>query len=119
MLRGGALVFGNLETVLSDREEALPAEKHYVFKAPASYATLLADAGFDVVNLANNHILDFGPDCPLDTIAALDASGIAHVGAGRTCEEALAPAILERDGVRVGSLGAARRGLRRLAGWSP
>jgi poly-gamma-glutamate synthesis protein (capsule biosynthesis protein) len=105
ILQDSTLVFGNLETVLSDREDAPPAQKHYVFKAPASYAAFLADAGFDVVNLANNHILDFGPDCLLDTIAALEARGIAHIGAGRTYEEALAPAILERDGVRVGFLG--------------
>ncbi len=105
MLRGGAVVFGNLETVLSDRQDAVPAEKHYVFRAPASYAAFLAGAGFDVVNLANNHILDFGPDCLLGTVAALEARGIAHIGAGRTCGEALAPAILERDGVRIGFLG--------------
>ncbi|MDI7275930.1 MAG: CapA family protein [Anaerolineae bacterium] len=110
ILGSGAVVFGNLETVLSDREDATPAEKHYLFRAPASSAAFLAEAGISVVSLANNHILDYGADCLLDTVRALDRHGIAHVGAGRSCGDALAPAILEREGVRLGFLGFASCG---------
>jgi Bacterial capsule synthesis protein PGA_cap len=36
-----------------------------------------------------------------DTLAALDAAGIAHAGAGMTSEEAWRPAVLQCRGVRV------------------
>lgn len=40
-------------------------------------------AGFDCCTLANNHILDQGQQCCLDTIIELQKSGIDTVGAGK------------------------------------
>jgi poly-gamma-glutamate synthesis protein (capsule biosynthesis protein) len=53
------------------------------------------------VSLANNHAMDFGPESLLETIAVLDAAGIAHAGAGRDEEEAWRPARLDVAGRRV------------------
>lgn len=42
----------------------------------------LKEAGFDLVTLANNHILDFGETGVRDTISHCNKEGIATVGAG-------------------------------------
>lgn len=52
----------------------------FAFRTPAAYAKRLKDAGFDVLNAANNHILDFGLQAYEDTLKNLDALGIGHVG---------------------------------------
>jgi hypothetical protein len=51
------------------------------FRAPPEYAKHLADAGFDLLNLANNHAYDYGPDGNRNTRAALERNGLAHTGA--------------------------------------
>ncbi len=48
----------------------------------------LVEAGFDAVNLANNHTLDYGEEPLLDTLDGLAAAGIAAFGAGRNAEAA-------------------------------
>lgn len=67
-------------------------------------ASIFGDCGFDVLSVANNHAMDWGPDALLDTIALLRDKGIQTVGGGRNIEEARQPAILERKGVRIGFL---------------
>jgi poly-gamma-glutamate synthesis protein (capsule biosynthesis protein) len=64
----------------------------------------LAAAGFDVVSLANNHSLDYGPEGLADTMQALDAAGIAYAGAGPDLAQARRPALLEAAGRRVAFL---------------
>lgn len=43
----------------------------------------LKDAGIDLVNLANNHVMDYGPEGLQDTMNALDQEGIKRMGAGQ------------------------------------
>ncbi|MBI3764132.1 MAG: CapA family protein, partial [Chloroflexi bacterium] len=94
----------NLECAIGDRGESLP-KKAYRFRAPPSAAASLALAGIDVVTLANNHAMDYGSEGLADTLRLLDTVGIAHVGAGTNAAEAHAPAILERNGLRIAFLG--------------
>jgi poly-gamma-glutamate capsule biosynthesis protein CapA/YwtB (metallophosphatase superfamily) len=103
LLEGSDIRFANLELPLTERGTA--TVKDYVFRAPPAAVDGLTSAGFNVVTLANNHILDYGPDGLLDTIAALDRAGIAHVGAGRTTDEAHAPAIVAVNNLSVAFLG--------------
>ena len=60
----------NLEMAITERGE--PYDKEFVFRAPRTAALTLAAAGVDVVSLANNHVLDFGPEGLEDTISVLD-----------------------------------------------
>jgi hypothetical protein len=64
----------------------------------------LKDAGFDVLTLANCHTWDAGDPGIEDTIAGLRGLGIATCGAGMNIDEASRPAIIERDGTRIGFL---------------
>ena len=75
-----------------------------MFRTPPRDAAGLALAGIDVVSLANNHALDYGPEGLRDTIATLDAAGIAHCGAGEDDAVARRPAFLEARGLRVAFL---------------
>jgi poly-gamma-glutamate synthesis protein (capsule biosynthesis protein) len=85
----------NLECCISDRGSPFPEPgKPFFFRAPPVAARRLAELGVDAVTLANNHALDYGADALLDTLAYLDAAGIATVGAGPSEEMARAPRLL-------------------------
>ncbi|MBN2345009.1 MAG: CapA family protein [Candidatus Aminicenantes bacterium] len=57
------------------------------------------------VCLANNHVMDYGREGFLDTIACLERRGIGWFGAGRLAENCRNPLLLEVGGVRVALLG--------------
>ncbi len=82
-----------------------PARKAFTFLAPPAAASTLAEAGFDVVTLANNHSLDFGADVLTQTLSALDVVHVAHTGARATEDEAHRPAIVDVRGRRLAFLG--------------
>jgi poly-gamma-glutamate synthesis protein (capsule biosynthesis protein) len=96
------LVFANLECTISDRGTA--AQKSFTFRAPPAAADSVVAAGIDVVSLANNHAIDWGVPALIDTIAALDSRGVGHAGAGVDADEAHAPVIIERNGLRIAFL---------------
>lgn len=101
---GAQIVFGNLEGPLTTRGRP-EQEKTYVFRSPPDKVSqALKNAGFNVVSLANNHTLDYGPVGLADTIQALDSVGIAHAGAGANLREARHPVILEAAGKRIAIL---------------
>ncbi|MFU8826724.1 MAG: CapA family protein [Brevefilum sp.] len=102
-LRSADITVGNLECPISDRGE--PEPKTYTFRAPVTAGESLAFAGFDLVNLANNHSLDYGPHALSDTLEILAANEIQTVGAGMDAAQAYAPAFIEVDGLRIAFLG--------------
>jgi poly-gamma-glutamate synthesis protein (capsule biosynthesis protein) len=103
ILRDADVAVGNLECAIGTT--GAPAKKAFTFRAPPAAAGALAAAGIDVVSLANNHVLDFGPDALRETIALLDAAGIAHAGAGMTEADAHAPAHVRARGKTLAFLG--------------
>ncbi len=100
-LRSADLAFGNLEETLS----ALPDTKCgsspncFAFEAPPAFSRNLKAAGFDVMNVANNHGDDFGPAGQRSTERALRRVGIAWAGRPGVIT------IIRRKGVRVAFLG--------------
>jgi poly-gamma-glutamate capsule biosynthesis protein CapA/YwtB (metallophosphatase superfamily) len=79
----GDVVLGNLEGTLTARESskcAAGASDCYSFHAPISYARLVRQAGFTIVNLANNHALDYGAAGQADTVAAVHRAGLITTG---------------------------------------
>lgn len=97
------IAIGNIESALGASGQ--PAKKSYTFQAPPAAAESLSIAGFDIVNLANNHAMDFGADSLLEGIELLKANGILTIGAGANLEAARSPAVIERGGLRVAFLG--------------
>ncbi len=104
ILKQAQIVFGNLEGPLTDGGAAGTA-KQYVFRSPPDkVAPALARAGFNMVSLANNHTLDYGPEGLADTRAALEKAGIRHAGAGRNVTEARQPVYMMANGATVAFL---------------
>jgi poly-gamma-glutamate capsule biosynthesis protein CapA/YwtB (metallophosphatase superfamily) len=97
------IAFGNLESPFT--HTGTKFDKRFNFKVPPEFAPGLLRAGFDVVTLANNHILDYGIEGLENTLAVLDSIGLAYCGAGVTSDQAQQPAIIERNGFRIGFLG--------------
>src|SRR5947208_8659393 len=99
---GANLFVLNLECCVSERGERFPdPRKPFFFRAPPVEAERLAELGVDAVTLANNHALDYGPLALLDTLEALDAAGIAVVGAGADEAGARSSIVLEDRGFRL------------------
>jgi len=97
------VLFGNLECSLSERGKKLLGKGIWLRASPDK-ADILKDAGFSVLSLANNHILDYGNDALNDTVAFLDEKEIGHVGAGKDIESARKPEIFTKGDVSIGFL---------------
>jgi hypothetical protein len=99
-LRSADIVFGNLESPFSTRGRPTKNKDVVVRSAPSSVEGLVR-AGIDVVSLANNHIMDFGPEALQDTLSLLDENGIRHLGAGLTPAEARKPLRVTTKGIGI------------------
>ena len=74
----------------------------YAFRVPTRYGAYLTDAGFTVMNLANNHAGDFGAQGRASTRKVLDELGIEHIGSERG---KFATTVMTVKGQRVGFIG--------------
>lgn len=94
------LALCHLEVPITDSREPIG---YPVFASPTSLADDLAEAGWDGCSTASNHSVDQGWTGIVDTLDALDAAGLGHVGTARTAQEAAAPQLytLERAGRTV------------------
>lgn len=61
----------------------------------------VAEAGFDIVGLANNHILDYGEKGLEETLAACHKAGLPTCGAGKNLQESQQPLVIEKKGLRI------------------
>jgi poly-gamma-glutamate capsule biosynthesis protein CapA/YwtB (metallophosphatase superfamily) len=94
----------NLETAVTER--GAPEPKTYTFRvAPVAFYALAA-AGVDVVTMANNHAVDYGPEAPADTLAAIEAVPLPVVGIGTNERQAFAPAVIDVPGTTIAVFGA-------------
>ncbi len=100
---GDSIVVGNLENPLVDQGTPVPGKCS--LRGQVAWARVLADVGFHMLSLANNHIMDYGFEGLNSTMTALREQGIFFVGAGMNRSEACAPAIVTTNGVRVAFLG--------------
>lgn len=87
LLSSADLALGNLEGVLVSHDEPGTRAKCddrvagcFAFRMAPQLGRWLVEAGFDVLSLANNHILDFGEAAREATRRHLDGLGIAHTG---------------------------------------
>ncbi len=101
-LHAADVVFGNLECCLH-----LPASRHShsnegFFADPLVGGDALKLSGVRAVGLANN--VNYGAGNIAASIARLDEIGMLHTGAGPNLAAARAPAVIARNGLRVGIL---------------
>ncbi len=89
----------NLETAVTKNAE--PDPKGINYRMNPENAPVLTAAAIDCCTLSNNHILDWGERGLLETLETLECAKVKATGAGRTTEEAQAPAILPVPAGRV------------------
>lgn len=75
------------------------------FNSPQEAGRDLVALGFDVINLANNHMMDKGGQAVLNTLAYLSTLDCATIGAYSSSEERQTPVILKRNGITAGFIG--------------
>jgi poly-gamma-glutamate synthesis protein (capsule biosynthesis protein) len=105
VLSDADLTMVNVETAITDRGEPVDG-KNYHFRSPAATFDALKAAGVDVVNMANNHSLDYGPIGMQDTFAAIAASKLPVTGIGHDAAEAYRPYRTTIKGQRIAILSA-------------
>ncbi|MBN1430559.1 MAG: CapA family protein [Anaerolineae bacterium] len=108
-LRGSDLVVGNLESAIAGDDSAPPSMPEtgpmpYILNAPSTTPTMLRQAGFDILSLANNHTLDYGSVGLATTAARLEQAGLLTTGAGESIEAAYRPLVVDVKGVRLAFL---------------
>jgi hypothetical protein len=88
ILSAADMTFGNLEGPMLEggsTSKCGPASHScFAFRVPTRFGRHLKDAGFDVMNLANNHASDFGENGRNSTKRVLESLGIVHDGADET-----------------------------------
>ena len=93
---------GNLECVISDKGKKWhPLMKPFHFRASPRAIEILRTASFDCVTLANNHVLDYGPEALMDCLDRLRQADLPYTGVGPTLRDALTPAFLQKESFQI------------------
>lgn len=103
IFRRSNIVLGNLEGPFSKNAEQ--QKRNFTYKIDPKNARILRRAGFNIMTLANNHLLDCGSEGVLETLSALKRHNILYIGAGKNEEEAHSPAIMLAGKYKIGLLG--------------
>jgi poly-gamma-glutamate synthesis protein (capsule biosynthesis protein) len=98
-LHAADAVFGNLECCLHIPERRSQSAEGF-FAEPIIGGEALRSSGIRAVGIANN--VNYGAANIAASIARLDEVGVLHTGAGPDLAAARAPAIIARNGLRVG-----------------
>jgi len=102
LFRAADVAFGNLECCLHRPLSNHSLSNEGFFADPAVGGESLRRAGIHAVGIANN--VNYGAGNIAASVARLDEIGVAHTGAGPNLAAARAPAIVARNGARVGFL---------------
>jgi len=102
-IRNADIAVVNQETPMS---KSKPPSNYPMFNCPTDMAAQLAELGFDVVNIANNHMLDQSAAGLGETIDLLrDTEGLTLTGAYLDSSEWNNIAVIEKNGIRFAFLG--------------
>lgn len=99
VLKEADIVFGNLESAPSEKGSVVT--RGASIRSPKKSINAIVSAGFNVMSVANNHFMDHGVEAMQECLQTLRDVGIAYAGAGMNVYEALRPAIVQCNGIRV------------------
>jgi len=99
------IVFGNLEMPFCDDATSnLRCYQSKEFFHTLQAAKSLRSAGFSILSLANNHIMECGREGLEKTVEVLSMNSIKFVGAGKNLKESRKPAIFDVHETKIGFL---------------
>jgi poly-gamma-glutamate synthesis protein (capsule biosynthesis protein) len=96
------IVFGNLEFSIDSPCVKGDTIKELCCKGVETYIPFLQGAGFNVLNVANNHMFQHGPDSFISTVEKLEVAGFKVCGLPEDFES---PAVIAPGGQSVALLG--------------
>lgn len=99
------IVLGNLENPIYEGNNAVCKNSNLIFKAKNANAAKLKEVGFTILNLANNHTMDYKEAGLVNTMQVLHNNGISYIGAGVNDNEAKKPLVIQTKGYKIGFLG--------------
>ncbi|SNB47374.1 CapA family protein [Geobacter sp. DSM 9736] len=103
LLRSADITMGNLEAPITSGGTEF-RNKRFRFRCNPKTATALRNAGFSLVTLANNHILDYGIAGLEHTLSHLSRAAISFTGAGADLSSARQPALISVKGKTIAFL---------------
>ena len=92
----------NQETIVAKSYEP---SGYPLFNSPQELGQTVVDTGFDVVNLANNHMLDKTSKGLAEAIDFWDATGLARTGAYKDTQDLESVEYIEKNGLKIGLVG--------------
>lgn len=101
-VRQADLAIANLETTLGGK----PYSGYPMFSSPNELLLELINTGFNVIQIANNHILDRGAKGLKRTLFLLDSLNVYHTGAytSNNDREEKTPLLIEKKGFKIAFL---------------
>lgn len=99
-------VVGNLEGPITTSRVSF--NNNIALKSPVKSANYLKKSNINVLNLANNHILDFGEIGLKETLIKLGKEKIAFFGADLTFQNTIKPTILNKNDISIALFGMAK-----------
>jgi poly-gamma-glutamate capsule biosynthesis protein CapA/YwtB (metallophosphatase superfamily) len=101
-LSNADLTLANFENPVLENAVYHPEDP--TFNGDLRLLPILNQAGIDGVTLANNHILDAGPEGLEETLGHLQDAGISHTGAGANLTSSREPMVFDLGGLTIGVL---------------
>ena len=92
----------NQETIVA---KSYAPSGYPLFNSPQELGQTVVDTGFDVVSLANNHMLDKTSKGLAEAIDFWDASGLVRTGAYKNTEDLNRVEYIEKNGLKIGLVG--------------
>ncbi len=102
IIENADIAFINQETPMAGEDYGY--DDYPYFNSPRDLAYDLIDAGFDVVNLATNHMLDAGSQGLLDTINFWNTLPVVTIGGYLDEDDFNNIRIIEREGIKIALL---------------
>lgn len=97
---GNDINFVNLECALTESDKGIEKFGPCLRGTPVT-AEVMKEVGINLAGLSNNHIFDYGIKGYKDTVAALNAAGIAYTGFGENYEDSRRNYYFEKSGEKV------------------
>ncbi len=102
VIEGANLAFINQETPLSEGHQY--SGKFPYFNTPSDLGHDIIDAGFDIVNIATNHMIDMGGDGLINTIEFWKTTPATVIGGYLNEADLNTIRTVERDGIEIAFL---------------
>ncbi len=101
LIREADLAIATLETAQAGAANG-GYTSYPLFNSPIELSEAFKEAGIDIFNTANNHIMDRGYNGLMDTLDSVRALGLKTFGTAKSWEERERPFIVEVNGIKLG-----------------